>query len=198
MTQIFLETGKPTTSEFVFVRTLLHYMNFDNALFCIECVNGKDNLVNVANKIKENSIEGGRNIIIFDADFATNGGGFSVRKAELEQEIKSFNVDAELFLFPNDADNGDFESLLESLMQRDLHKSFIDCYSDYEACLGDDYVTPNRKGKLHTYISAQKGLTNKQRNHLGQGEWLFDDKRFWNLDAESLNPLKDFLIKWVK
>lgn len=51
---------------------------------------------------------------------------------------------------------------------------------------------------MHTYISAQKTLSNTQRNKLGSGQWLFNDARYWNLNAEALKPLKDFLTTYIK
>ena len=192
MIKIFLETGSKTSSEYVFIRTLLSSMGFDKEKDNIERVDGKDNLKNASTKMKDNTIQGGTNLIVFDADTVQNNGGFDKRKAELEQKLKDLDIKAELFLFPNNRDDGDFESLLENLVQKSTHQKFFDCYEDYEKCLGDKYQTPNRKGKLHTYISAQKGITHKQRNLLGQGEWLFDDTRFWNLDAKYLSPLKEF------
>ena len=73
------------------------------------------------------------------------------------------------------------------------HEQWLHCYSDYETCLGNHYLTPNLKGKLFTYISAQKTLSNTQRNKLGSGQWLFNDAQYWNLNAPELQPLKDFL-----
>ena len=69
----------------------------------------------------------------------------------------------------------------------------MDCFSDYEACLGSQYISPNLKGKLHTYISFMKKLTGGQRKKLGQGEWLFDREEFWDLKSPYLQPLVDFL-----
>lgn len=100
----------------------------------------------------------------------------------------------DLFLYPNNQDDGVFENLLERLMQKEKHSRFFDCFTDYENCLGDEYVSPDLKGKLHTYMSAQKSLSNKERKNLGSGQWLFDDERFWNLDSEDLKPLREFFM----
>ena len=193
MTKIFLETGKASTPEYVFVRTLLDYLQVDRNCYKIECVNGKDNLPNVAPVLLANTNEGGRNLIIFDADSDEIGGGYDNRLEEMMLILKQSQMQAELFLFPNNCDDGMFENLLERIMRTDLHKQFIDCFSDYEACLGSQYVSPNLKGKLHTYISSMKNLTGGQRKKLGQGEWLFDREEFWDLKSPYLQPLVDFL-----
>lgn len=193
MVRIYLETGKKTTSEYVFVKTLLKQWGILDHNYEIECVDGKDCLHLMTNKMRETSLEGGRNVVIFDADSAQSGGGFNCRRAELEELLRKMGVVAELFLFPNNQDDGDVEVLMETLMQKEMHERFFHCYRDYEICLGNDYQAPNLKGKLHTYISAQKALSNRQRKSLGAGQWLFEDKRFWDIDRETLNPLKEFI-----
>ena len=88
MTKIFLETGKASTPEYVFVRTLLDYLQVDRNCYKIECVNGKDNLPNVAPVLLANTNEGGRNLIIFDADSDETGGGYDNRLEEMMLILK--------------------------------------------------------------------------------------------------------------
>lgn len=33
---------------------------------------------------------------------------------------------------------------------------------------------------------------NKTSDRFGSGDWLFDNKNYWNLDADALQPLKEF------
>lgn len=198
MITIFLETGSKTTSEYVFIKTLIKHLGVEEKVSEIVCVNGKDNLANSSNAFLANTLEGGTNLIIFDADSPANKGGFAIREKDLRQQFDFLGIKADLFLFPNNADDGDFEVLLESILRRDIHQRFFDCFEDYEKCLGGNYIAPNRKGKLFTYISAQKELTHKQRSDLGKGEWLFDDERFWDLDSPSLQPLKQFILDHCK
>lgn len=54
------------------------------------------------------------------------------------------------------------------------------------------YAIPNRKAKLHTYISSQK-LNNASRRKLGSGQWLFNDQNYWDLSRPELQPLVNFL-----
>ena len=204
MTRIYLETGSRKTSEYVFIRTLLKdVLNFDNSKYAveIECVGGKDNLPNVFNKMKDTTLsEDGTNLIIFDADSQAKAkdGGSIERKKYLRQLLTSNGVQAEIFLYPNYKDDGDVETLLERMMRKDLHDKFFDCYNDYETCLGDDYVRPDLKTRLFAYIRAQKELSSKQRKHIGDGEWLFTDDNYWDMDSKDLEPLKTFLMKWIK
>lgn len=198
MVRIFIEAKKETTSECVFVRSYLSHLGINADEYDLVCVDGKDNLKNCRNKFTENTIEGGRNLIVFDADFPETQGGFEIRKAEILEQLKGLGVKAELFLFPNNEEDGMFENLLEHLMLTEKHKQFLDCYHDYETCLGKDYIAPNTKGKVYTYISSQKTLSQAQRRKLGSGQWLFENPLYWDLNCDYLRPLKDFLLTHVK
>jgi hypothetical protein BACCOPRO_00932 len=192
MTYIFLETGKPATSEAVFIKTLIENLGYNMSSNKVEFVNGYKNLINVIPTIKARCAEDGKVIIIFDADSPGNNGGYYTRREEIEKILDENKTQAELFLFPNNDEDGDFETLLEHLMQKTKHTKMLDCYTDYENCLGNDYVHPNLKGKIFTYISAMK-MTNSKRRKLGNGEWMFDNAEYWNLESDYLKPLKDFL-----
>ena len=54
------------------------------------------------------------------------------------------------------------------------------------------YISPNRKAKLHTYISSQR-LNNASRKKLGSGQWLFDNSDYWDFSRPELEPLVEFL-----
>lgn len=194
MVRIFIEAKKAETSECVFLSSYLHHLGIGEEAYDIVCVDGKDNLARCRNKFLENTIEGGINLIVFDADRPDTKGGFESRKAEITALLEDLAIEAELFLFPCNSEDGIFENLLERLMQTERHKQFLDCYHDYELCLGSDYIAPNTKGKVFTYISSQKELTRGQRKKLGSGQWLFEDARYWDLDNDCLLPLKEFLL----
>lgn len=193
MTRIFIEAHDARTSESIFIHTLLKSIGKSPQAFEVIHVNGKDNLKNNEIKFRENTLQGGRNIVVFDADTPDTGCGFDATK---ERILSTFPDDVKidgLYLYPHNHDDGIFENLLEDLTLKEKHHRFFDCFRDYESCLGDEYISPDLKGRLHTYMSAQKSLTNRQRKALGSGQWLFDDPRFWNLDAPELESLKEFM-----
>ncbi|MBD5386937.1 hypothetical protein HDR70_03505 [bacterium] len=194
MTNIYIESKNLSTPEAVFLTTFLGQLGIDAASYNIIPLNGKDNLRNARNQFIQNTLEEGLNLIIFDADTSDNLGGYRQRKEYLEGLLNELGMDAEIFLFPNNADDGDFETLLEGTTRRNSFRRFFDCFEDYELCLGDEYVHPNRKGKLHTYITSMK-LSNAQRKKIGSGFWLFDEDKYWDLHADALSPLADFLRK---
>lgn len=173
-------------------KTLIENLGYNISSNKVEFVNGYKNLVNVIPTIKARCAEGGKVVIIFDADSLGNNGGYETRKKKIEEVLGENNAQAELFLFPNNEEDGDFETLLEHLIQKEKHTQMLDCYADYETCLGNDYVHPNLKGKIFTYISAMK-MSSSKRRKLGNGEWMFDNAEYWSLESDYLKPLKAFL-----
>lgn len=195
MTRIYLETQKAETSEYQFIKTFISdVLGIDSLSYEIIPVNGKDNLRNIVNKFRETTLEGGRNVIISDSDTPSKGGGYKQRKEDISGFLCKEAIDADIFLFPNDSEDGDFEALLINIVQRTRHIHFFDCYEDYEKCLGQSYEHPNLKGKIFTYVSAQK-MSGAQRKKLGQGDWMFNNPDIWNLESVYLLPLKTFLLQ---
>lgn len=197
MTNLYLETGSKSSSEYVFTQAYLKFLGLVDKV-SIQTVGGKDNLYKVKNSFIVNTLEGGENIIIFDADSSENNGGFEKRREELLELLSQLDIKADLFLFPNNKSDGCFEDLLICLADDNRYRTFFDCFGDYEKCLGDDYRHPNLKAKVYAYISSMKSLSNSQWNRLGKGQWMFDNKEYWDLNKEALFPLKDFLIDHVK
>lgn len=190
MTKIFIETSKKSSSEYVFLDTLLKTLG----LTCREIipVGGKDNLASYSNELIANTLEGGSNIIIFDAD----NSGEATRSRIAGTFSGEVRIDG-IFLFPNNHDDGIFEDLLTQLVNKQSHQTFFDCFSDYAKCLEKHYKKPGVKDMLYEYISLQKGLTKQQRERIKRGDWLFDDPGYWDLDADCLLPLKNFLQQHV-
>lgn len=196
MIKIFIESKNSQTPEYNFLETILRVFGYNSQSSVIVPLNGKDTLDLARNQFIQNTVEGGTNLIIFDADTAINGGGYNIRRKEIETKLRDLHIQADIFLWPDNCNDGDFETLLESIARKDLHERFFGCFNDYELCLGDEYLCPNRKGKLHTYITSMK-LTNKQRNKIGAGHWLFENKDLWDLDSVNLTALKKFLSKYL-
>ena len=109
-------------------------------------------------------------------------------------------MEFELFLWPDNSSDGDVEVLMESIARKDLYPEFFKCYGKYEYCISrrkDDngkqfYSTPNRKGKLHTYVTSLP-ISKTKKNKVGSGVWQWNNPEIWNLDSDSLIPIKEFL-----
>lgn len=202
-TRIFIETGNKKTPEHNFIHYLLRTIFGDSFTTDVEIINvgGKDNLKNAANQFAENTNEGGKNLLIFDSDFTgIDNGGYEARKKFLEAKRLELKIEFEMFLFPNNKDDGEFETLLDKIVNKDLHQGYFNCFEAYENCIKshtDDngvqkYNTPNLKGKLHTLMTSVK-LSKEERDVLGSGQWLFDNKDYWDIDHVELDPLKEFI-----
>ncbi len=203
--KIFLETGELETSEAVFIETLLR-TRFGKKLgvdFEIVPVGGWTKLEEKLGRLPEKlGLEIEKILIVFDADSPGKAnGGVGNRTNAIRKIIDARNLSYEqrekidVFLFPDNHDDGDFETLLERIVNKGDNTRFFDCFSDFEKCLGDAYEHPNLKAKMHSYINLQKGLSRSQRDGLGRGRWLFDDKKYWDLDSSALEPLKEFFSK---
>lgn len=198
MIKIFIEAQKSQTSEYHFMDDYVSgTLGISKSQYDIVPANGWANIRNLYPALRLNTINGDRNLIIFDADRPYNNGGYGKRKQEILSILKEIKVEADLFLFPNNHDDGMFEDLLKNIMVHEGHERFFDCFRDYTSCLGEGYVHPNLKGEVFTYISSMKSLPNKVRRNLGSGDWQFTNKEYWNLDADYLLPLKEFILNSI-
>ena len=201
MNKIFIEAKKPQTSEYCLLETILKN-KFPDKIYDIICMDGVDNLFNqgILTLIRTFQDNGDKVIVILDADTIDKKWGFEARKRNTIEKMREYEIEFLFFLYPNNRDDGDFEVLLESMARKDLHDKWWDCFSDYETCVTgirdesgkSKYVLPNRKAKLHTYISSQR-LNNASRRKIGSGQWLFDDTDYWDLSRAEIGPLVEFL-----
>lgn len=141
------------------------------------------------------------NLVIFDADGVSNGGGFIKRQQYLLNEKGRLNISFDLFLWPNNHDDGDFESLLQKMINPQ-HQGILDCFDGFTKCVGGHdpsgslYDLPDRKAEMYTYIEIMK-LSKEEEIKLHQGYYLFDNVNFWNLDASAADNLKKFLSSYM-
>lgn len=201
MNKIFIEAKNGDTPECHFLKAILTTFFPEKEVMYIP-MDGIGNLFTepILNQIALAQDSGEQVMVFTDADTLSKGWGYDKRKKDIEKGMLDNRVSFSYFIYPNNQDDGDVEVLMEKTARRDIHHVFFDCFEDYEKCvsgLKDEsgqpiYHTPDLKGKLHTYMSAQR-LNNKQRRKLGTGNWLFGEEKFWNLNVADLQPLKDFL-----
>lgn len=206
MTKIFIEAENKTTPEYNFLKAFLD-KHFPAKNIDFICIGGIGNLFNETNinQISQAQASGEQALILIDADTIAKGFGFAKRKEDMDKNMKMLKLSVPYFIYPNNKDDGEVESLMESAARRDLHPVFFDCFEDYEKCVSGVkdtsgqplYNTPNLKGKLHTYINAQK-LNNKSRKKMGSGDWQFGNTDYWDLNTATLQPLKTFFATNLK
>ncbi len=208
MTRIFIEAKSDKTSEYHFLQTIINIF-FPEAEIEFIFMDGIGNLFKEAilNQIKV-AQETGEQIIVFaDADSVTKGYGYVKRKKEIDNGIINNSVSFPYFIYPNNQDDGDVETLMEVAALKAPNKVFFDCYADYETCLkgvkdsNGEYIynVPSLKGKVYAYAAAQTIYNTQQKQRIpliksmGCGDWAFNNKNYWNLEVDALQPLKDFL-----
>lgn len=206
MNNIFIEAKHEKTPECFFLKAVLNKF-FPEKEVKFFFMDGIGNLFkeSILNQILQAQLINDSVLVLADADTEIKGWGYEKRHEYIETEMHNADIVFPYFLYPNNYDNGDVEELMEATALHDKHKVFFDCFEDYEKCIKgvknaegtSVYNSPNLKGKLHTYISAQK-LNRKCRDRLGAGDWLFDRPKYWNLDIVALQALKDFFAEYLK
>ncbi|AUD03738.1 DUF3226 domain-containing protein [Spirosoma pollinicola] len=186
-------------SDRKFLKDIIHYWyNKELPDSYIDVLDGKDNLkhrfeqVIHLNKInfaqnQENKIH---NVVILDAD-----DDFTQRKEVVAKLAAIYQFD--FFLWPNNSQTGDLESILE-IIYNPTHQPFFDCWQVYESCLSSNefYYLPNRKGKIFAYLESILGHSESQRDLISKPDKRnFLNKDHWNLDPKHLplKALKEFL-----
>jgi hypothetical protein len=93
-------------------------------------------------------------LVLIDADTVAKGYGFAKRKARTERDMQSHNIAFPYFINPNNNDDGEVETLMESAARRDLHQVFFDCFEDYEKCVSsvtDANGSKSKRQVAHLY-----------------------------------------------
>lgn len=164
----------------------------------IQICNGYTNLAkNVyINELKKNTQGEGINLVIFDAD-----ADIESRRKELLDIKQRYNVEFELFLFPNDSENGAIERMLEKIINQQ-NKPILDSWYAFENDLKTKEIpwktpktptTPADKTKIYAYLETLVGDTKTEKERIKDRNRIYTDSNHWNLECAYLEPLKDFL-----
>lgn len=218
MTHIYIEAKNNHQTEYFFLKAIISEFfpeKKEGSDFKFYFLDGVDNLFNEKKSniqtIQKAQAEDIKVIVIVDADKKEDDNGFQKRKKEIEEGMKNYNISFSYFIYPNNQDDGIVENLIVSTAIQASNKKFFDCYFGYENCLKrvkDDngerkYNVPDLKGKVYAYAEAQTIYDNEKKQRIPlikkseKNDWSFNNKDFWNLEVEALNPLKDFLKKYL-
>ncbi|WQR63687.1 hypothetical protein KVD98_01885 [Helicobacter pylori] len=189
--------------------------HFDQAHFDIIYVEGKDKLFSdefckrIENILKNKNQEYRQVCIIFDADIKKwnqeSDAGFDNKLKHIREKFKEKGIDfpkEQIFLFPNNQDDGDLETLLLEIAK---HDEFLKCFEGYLECIkSKEHYKPIkniRKTKWYAYLEAL-GLENLTKIDIFDNESKIKNKHEENyrklkemvdFNSESLIPLKIFL-----
>ncbi|MGT0085037.1 DUF3226 domain-containing protein [Helicobacter pylori] len=188
--------------------------------FDIFDIEGKDKLISdefleKIDKILKNKHQTYKQVcIIFDADkkeSQESDVGFDNKLEHICKELKEKRIDfprEQIFLFPNNQDDGDLETLLLKIAN---HKEFINCFKSYLDCIKKkEHCKPIkniRKNMLYAYLEAfgLEDLYTKKSIFDTEGkvkdQYKEDYKKLKEVidfNSSSLVPLKKFLERFVE
>ncbi|GAA9692808.1 hypothetical protein VN1183_02410 [Helicobacter pylori] len=198
------------------------YLNFLKCKdrFDIFDIEGKDKLIlgefpEIIEKILKNKHQTYKQVcIIFDADkkeSQESDAGFDNKLKHICKELKEKGIDfsrEQIFLFPNNQDDGDLEDLLLKIAK---HKEFINCFESYLDCIKKkEHYKPIkniRKNMLYAYLEALglEDLYTKKNIFDIEGkvknEYKEDYERLKKVikfESDILAPLKNFLERFAE
>lgn len=152
-------------------------------------------------RMKTNTANGGINLVIIDAD-----DDIDARRSDILAWKEQYGLDFELFLLPNNQDAGALEDLLENIINPN-NRPILDCWEDYEKELVQldipdrtppPLTTPAKKTKIYGYLEALLGESKSQKELIKEVNRNYENAQHWNLDAEYLEPLKEFLDRNIR
>ncbi|EQL47931.1 DUF3226 domain-containing protein [Helicobacter pylori] len=183
-------------------------------------IEGKDKLISgefpeKIRKILNNEHQTYKQVcIIFDADkkeSQESDAGFDNKLEHIREKFKEKGIDfprEQIFLFPNNQDDGDLEDLLLEIAN---HKEFINCFESYLDCIKKkEHYKPIkniRKNKWYAYLEVlgleclytKKNIFDTEGKVKDQYEEGYEKlKKAIKFESELLNPLKNFLERFVE
>ncbi|MGL2615683.1 DUF3226 domain-containing protein [Helicobacter pylori] len=192
-------------SDKVFLEAYLYFLeDIPIKNFKVKDVTGKDNL---STKRLLEIEKYDKTLIIFDADKDYESNKKEILK--VVSKTKQTIPKEQIFLFPNNQDDGDLETLLLEIAR---HDEFLKCFERYLECIKNkEHYKPIkdiRKNMLYAYLEAL-GLENLTKTNID----VFDSKgkiknkheenyrrlkEVIKFNSKSLIPLKNFLGQFAK
>jgi len=184
-------------AEYQFFVALLKTWGLSDRLEIVR-VGGSGKLQDFFTQMQKIQDQGRKNLIVFDGDEYEGKKGCKAIREKILAKIKKWNkeekeersLNPEIFLMPDDQTNGCVETLMECSARK---KEFLSCFECYVKCLqGHDGFLPNQKAKMFAYMETCIKNFPKDKE-IG---CAFLDENLWDLEAEELQPLKEFLRKY--
>ncbi|WRA10620.1 hypothetical protein KVK09_01905 [Helicobacter pylori] len=201
-------------SDKVFLEVYLYFLeDLPIKNFKVQNIKGKDNLSKRLLEIEKYD----KTLIIFDADKDYESNKKEILK--VVSKTKQTISEEQIFLFPNNQDDGDLETLLLEIAK---HDEFLKCFEGYLECIkSKEHYKPIRnirKNMLYAYLEVfglekffqYKWDTNNKKN---EENIIIDDKgkikeehqeeyeklkEVIDFNSNSLIPLKDFLGQFAE
>ncbi|MXW03624.1 MAG: hypothetical protein F4Z81_00995 [Gemmatimonadetes bacterium] len=169
------------TEDEKFLNSYIRFLNIPALDFEIRPIMGKGNIHSFRNDIDDLIRRDVNVVIVFDADQSFEDTLDQIRDALSGIIVEKQEQQVPCFLFPNNHLNGALEDLLEQITKREHAKIFA-CFESYSRCIGENYITPNKKGKIYAYKEAL-GILNTPFESCS-----------WDFENLALDPLRVFLL----
>ncbi|MGL2429305.1 DUF3226 domain-containing protein [Helicobacter pylori] len=201
-------------SDKVFLEAYLYFLeDIPIKNFKVKDVTGKDNLSKRLLEIEKYD----KTLIIFDADKDYESNKKEILK--VVSKTKQTISEEQIFLFPNNQDDGDLETLLLEIAK---HDEFLKCFEGYLECIkSKEHYKPIKnisKSKWYAYLEVfelQNFFKDKRNKNDKKNEEkiIIDDKgkirkeykeeyeklkEVIDFNSNSLIPLKDFLGQFAE
>ncbi|RKV02233.1 DUF3226 domain-containing protein [Helicobacter pylori] len=201
-------------SDKVFLEVYLYFLeDIPIKNFKVQNIKGKDNLSKRLLEIEQYA----KTLIIFDADKDYESNKKEILK--VVSKTKQTISEEQIFLFPNNQDDGDLETLLLEIAK---HDKFLKCFEGYLECIkSKEHYKPIKnisKSKWYAYLEVfelQNFFKDKRNKNDKKNEEkiIIDDKgkirkeykeeyeklkEVIGFNSNSLIPLKDFLGQFAK
>ncbi len=186
-------------SDKVFLEVYLYFLeDLPIKNFKVQNIKGKDNLSKRLLEIEKYD----KTLIIFDADKDYESNKKEILK--VVSKTKQTISEEQIFLFPNNQDDGDLETLLLEIAK---HDEFLKCFEGYLECIkSKEYYKPIkniRKNMLYAYLEVfglenltkTDGKDKIKEKHKEEYEKL---KEVIDFSLNSLIPLKNFLGQFAE
>lgn len=148
------------------------------------------------NEMQRTTADGGINLVVFDAD-----SNCETRRRELSDWERRSKVNFELFLFPDNSNSGELEDLLRQIINP-VNQPVMECWDKYEDSLkainlpwkdGIPLTIPAKKTRIYAYLEALLGSSRSEKEKIKEAKRDYLNKNHWDLNAQALHNLIDFL-----
>lgn len=149
---------------------------------------------NLSSTIETYIDQGYKISIIQDADNPKKeNGGVENRMKYLDDFKTEKGISFSIFLFPNNKDDGDLETLLLGITNKSKYDMADECYEKYIECTSNfsnkEFIDELRedKSKVFNYFRTYYGMDKaKEQNR-------YYEKDYWDFNNVKLNPLEKYL-----
>lgn len=150
----------------------------------------KTKIPKIKQNLQEMTDQGLANLLVFDAD-----ADFALRQQELDAEKNTLGVDFEIFLFPDNQHNGQFETLLRQIAKNQAFFACWDTFADCTEHLPNTLSGLYPKTESQCYCELYLPPIFPRKIEKRKIDYTVVDA--WDLQHPALQPLYAFFAKYL-